>query len=108
MDILQKERKIRELEAKIDELDNELLINKLKEEIENYKHEAMTHLTAWDRVLVARHQHRPTACDFIEYIFDAFIELHGDRLFRDDQSIVGGLALLNGVSVTVVAEEPVV
>ncbi len=105
MDILQKERKIRELEAKIDELDNEMLINKLKEEIENYKHEAMTHLTAWDRVLVARHQHRPTAFDFIKYIFDDFIELHGDRLYRDDQSIVGGLALLNGVSVTVVAQQ---
>jgi acetyl-CoA carboxylase carboxyl transferase subunit alpha len=105
MDILQKERKIRELEAKIDELDNVVLINKLKEEIESYKREAMTNLSAWDRVLVARHQQRPTACDFIEFIFDEFIELHGDRQYRDDQSIVAGLALLNGVSVTVIAQQ---
>lgn len=105
MDILQKERKIRELEAKIEELDNDVLINKLKEEIENYKNEAMTSLSAWDRVLLARHQNRPTANEFINYIFDDFIELHGDRQYRDDQSIVGGLALLNGVSVTVIAQQ---
>jgi len=105
MDILQKERKIRELEAKIDELDNDVLINKLKDEIESYKREAMTNLSAWDRVLVARHQHRPTACDFIDFIFDEFIELHGDRQYADDHSIVAGLAMLNGVSVTVIAQQ---
>ncbi len=105
MDILQKERKIREIEAKIDELDNEELINKLKEEIESYKREAMTNLTAWDRVLIARHQYRPTALDFMKFIFDDFIELHGDRQYRDDHSIIGGLALLNGVSVTVIAQQ---
>jgi acetyl-CoA carboxylase carboxyl transferase subunit alpha len=105
MDILQKERKIRELESKIDELDNDVLINKLKEEIESYKREAMTNLSAWDRVLIARHQLRPTALEFIDSIFDEFIEFHGDRLFRDDKSIIAGLAMLNGVSVTVVAQQ---
>jgi len=105
MDILQKERKIRELEAKIDELDNVELINKLKEEIENYKQEAMTNLTAWDRVLLARHQYRPKALDYIDYVFDDFIEFHGDRQFRDDASIVGGIALLNNLSVTVIAQQ---
>lgn len=105
MDILQKERKLRELESKIYELDNEELINKMKIEIENYKHTAMTNLTAWDRVLLARHQLRPTALEYIDYIFDDFIEFHGDRLFRDDQAIVGGIAQLNGVSVTIVAQQ---
>jgi acetyl-CoA carboxylase carboxyl transferase subunit alpha len=105
MDILQKERKIRELEHKIDELDNEVLINKIKQEIENYKQESMTNLTAWDRVLLARHQARPTAKAFIDYIFDDFIELHGDRLFRDDQAIIGGIGLLNGLPVTVIAQQ---
>lgn len=105
MDILQKERKLRELESKIVELDNEEVIEKLKAEIENYKLEAMTNLTAWDRVLLARHQLRPTAQEYIEHIFDDFIELRGDRLYRDDQAIIGGIALLNGVSVTVVAQQ---
>jgi len=105
MDILAKERKLKELELKINELDDELLICKIKEEIENYKIEAMTNLTAWDRVLLARHQNRPTACDFIHHIFDDFIELHGDRLYRDDKSIVGGIAMLNGNPVTVIAQQ---
>lgn len=105
MDILQKERKIRELEAKIEELDNVELINKLKDEIENYKQEAMTNLNAWDRVLLARHQYRPKALEYIDYVFDDFIEFHGDRLFRDDSSIIGGIGILNGLSVTVIAQQ---
>ena len=105
MDILQKERKIRELEASIESLEDQALIDKIKLEIENYKHSAMTNLTAWDRVLLARHQLRPIASEYINYIFDDFIEFHGDRQFRDDQSIIGGIGLLNGVSVTVVAQQ---
>lgn len=105
MDILQKERKIQELEQKIQELDNDLLIEKIKEEIAQYKKEAMTKLSAWDRVLLARHQQRPTALEFIQFIFDDFIEFHGDRLYRDDQSIVGGIALLNGVPITIIAQQ---
>lgn len=105
MDILQKERKIRELESKIDELDNLELINKLKDEIERYKNEAMKDLTAWDRVLLARHQLRPRAYEYINYVFDDFIEFHGDRLYSDDKAIVGGIGLINGLSVTVIAQQ---
>ncbi len=105
MDILQKERKLRELEGKIAELDNEELIFKIKEEIERYKLEAMTKLSAWDRVLLARHQNRPTSLDYINYMFDDFIELHGDRQFRDDHSIIGGIGIINGISVTIVAQQ---
>ena len=105
MDILQKERKLKELQNKIEELDNVELINKLKEEIESYKQEAMSNLTEWDRVLLARHQNRPTAIEYIDYIFDEFIELHGDRLYRDDKSIIGGIGTLNGVNVTIIAQQ---
>ena len=49
-------------------------------------------LTAWDKVLLERFGKRPTALDYIENIFDEFIELHGDRQFADDKSIVCGLA----------------
>lgn len=105
MNILAKERKVRELESKIDELGNKEITNKLKQEIENYKHEAMTNLTAWDRVLLARHQLRPTAKEFISYLCDDFIELKGDRLFRDDKSIIGGIGSINGNVVTIIAQQ---
>lgn len=62
-------------------------------------------LTAWDRVSMARDLSRPTALDYIENIFDTFIELHGDRQFKDDASIVCGLATLEGRAYTIIAEQ---
>ncbi len=105
MNILAKERKVRELESKIDELGNGEVTEKLKVEIENYKQEAMINLTAWDRVLLARHQLRPTAKEFIDYLCNDFIELKGDRLFRDDKSIIGGIGSINGNVVTIIAQQ---
>jgi acetyl-CoA carboxylase carboxyl transferase subunit alpha len=60
-------------------------------------------LTPWDRVRLARHPRRPHATDYIESIFDGFLELHGDRVFGDDQAIVCGLASLGPRRVLVVA-----
>lgn len=60
---------------------------------------------AWDIVKLARHPKRPTAHDLINQVFDSFIELHGDRSFKDDESIIGGIATLNGQPITVIAEE---
>ena len=105
MNILEKERKVLELEKKINELDSDVLISSLQEEIEKYKQSAMTNLNAWDRVLLARHQKRPTACDFIKYIFDDFIELHGDKLYGEDASIVGGIGTINSQVVTIIAQQ---
>ncbi len=105
MNILDKERRVRELEAKIDELGNTEITSKLKLEIDNYKQEAMVNLTSWDRVLLARHQLRPTAKEYINYLCDDFIELHGDRLYRDDKSIIGGIGTINGNVVTIIAQQ---
>ncbi|ACA44171.1 acetyl-CoA carboxylase carboxyltransferase subunit alpha [Clostridium botulinum] len=60
---------------------------------------------AWQRVTLARLKERPTALDYINIIFDDFIELHGDRSFSDDQSIVCGIGLLDNKSVTVIAQQ---
>lgn len=60
---------------------------------------------AWDIVKLARHAKRPTALDLISYLFDDFIELKGDRLFKDDDSIIGGIALFNNEPITIIAEE---
>lgn len=62
-------------------------------------------LTAWDRVLLARQIERPKALDYIEAIFEEFIELHGDRNFGDDKAIIGGIATLCGMPVTVIGEQ---
>ena len=105
MNILDKERKVRELESRIDELGNKEMTRKLKSEIEKYKLDSMTNLTSWDRVLLARHQLRPTAKEFIDYLCSDFIELHGDRLFRDDRSIIGGIGTINGIVVTIIAQQ---
>ena len=61
--------------------------------------------SAWDKVLLARSAGRPTAQFYIREIFDGFIELHGDRGFRDDKSIIGGIAELGGTAVTVIGQE---
>ena len=64
-----------------------------------------SNISAWDRVLLARQKDRPKALDYIENIFDEFIELHGDRLYGDDKSIVGGIATINKLPVTVIGEQ---
>jgi acetyl-CoA carboxylase carboxyl transferase subunit alpha len=61
--------------------------------------------TAYEIVLAARSKDRQTGLDFISHVFKGFIELHGDRRFADDPSIVGGLAYLDDIPVTVIATE---
>ena len=60
---------------------------------------------AWKKVEIARDKDRPTALDYIENIFDDFIELHGDRDFAEDGAIVCGIATLNGINYTIIAEQ---
>ena len=62
-------------------------------------------VTAWERVELARQLERPKSLDYINKIFDEFIELHGDRNFGDDKSIIGGIAKLQGMAVTVIGEQ---
>ena len=61
-------------------------------------------LTAWERMELIRHKGRPTVRDYIPMIFDEFYEMHGDRLFGDDAAIVGGIARVHGISVTVLGQ----
>lgn len=61
--------------------------------------------SAWETVQIARSQDRKTSLDYIEYIFDDFLELHGDRHLGDDKAIVCGLAKIGEQSYTVIAEQ---
>lgn len=65
----------------------------------------MNNISAWDRVEIARNPKRKTAIEYIECIFDEFIELHGDRLYKDDKSIICGLAKLDNLCYTIIAEQ---
>ena len=62
-------------------------------------------VTAWERVMIAREADRPTALDYIEDIFDEFMELHGDRYFKDDKSIVCGLGRIEEQNYTIIGEQ---
>ncbi|MEM5535904.1 acetyl-CoA carboxylase carboxyl transferase subunit alpha [Neptuniibacter pectenicola] len=109
------EQPIAELQAKIEELrlvgDDTAELN-ISEEISRLegKSRALTEsifsdLSAWQVSQLARHPQRPYTLDYIEYIFDEFDEIHGDRHFADDQAIVGGTARLDGKPVMVIGHQ---
>ena len=62
-------------------------------------------ISAWERVEIARNPKRKTSLDYIDEIFDEFIELHGDRNFKDDKAIICGLANIGKQNFTIVAEQ---
>lgn len=62
-------------------------------------------ITPWEKVKLARMPLRPTGLDYIELIFDSFLELHGDRYFGEDRAIVGGIAFFDNIPVTVIAQQ---
>ena len=110
---LEFEKPISDLENKIESLrdnkDNDESVHQeissLSDKIENLTKEIYEGLSIWQKVQVARHPHRPHFSDYIENIFTDFDELHGDRLFGDDQAIIGGLAKFKGSPVVIIGHE---
>ena len=105
------ERDLVELEKKIDDLKEQAKTNglnldegvrKLEAQAAKKRREIYTNLTPWQQVQIARHPHRPYALDYVERMLSDFTELHGDRLFADDASIIGGPARLDDESVMVI------
>ncbi len=80
-------------------------IKKLEQKLAVLKKQIYSQLTPWERVLICRHSQRPHAIDYIENLFDSFIELSGDRLAGDDKALIGGLAELNGIRCVVIGQE---
>ncbi len=80
-------------------------IAKLERKRKKLLEDIYSRLTPWQITQVARHPNRPYALDYIQNVFDEFVELHGDRLFRDDPSIVAGLARLDGRAVVVIGQQ---
>lgn len=86
-------------------LDVEAELKTLEARLEHLRAETFKALTPMERVQIARHPQRPHSLDMIERVFTDFIELHGDRAFRDDPAVVAGWARLNGESVMLVAQQ---
>jgi len=111
---LEFERPLIELEKRISELRNfvgesqfdvSAEIQALEARAERLRQEIFKNLTPSQRYQLARHPGRPFALDYISRVFTRFIELHGDRAFRDDPSIIGGIAVLDGIPVTVIGTQ---
>ncbi len=110
-DSLDFERPIRELEDRIAELqryssraeiDLAQEITNLRTRCETLKREIFSGLTPWQRVMIARHPERPETMDYVGYLVEDFVELHGDRGFADDRAIVCGFGTIGGEKVMVV------
>ncbi|WP_138495455.1 acetyl-CoA carboxylase carboxyltransferase subunit alpha [Paenibacillus pinistramenti] len=80
-------------------------IARLEDRYRQLEEEVYSNLSPSQKMHLARHHQRPTSLDLIGLIFTDFVELHGDRMFGDDLAVVGGLAKLNGVPVTVVGQQ---
>jgi acetyl-CoA carboxylase carboxyl transferase subunit alpha len=111
---LEFEQPIAELDAKIEELryvqddsavDISEEINRLQKKSNTLTKDIYAKLTPWQVALVSRHPQRPYTLDYVAAIFTDFEELHGDRAFADDPSIVGGLARFNGQPVMVIGHQ---
>lgn len=105
--IVELRKKITELKAFTAEKGIDLSgeIEELENRLEQLENDIYGNLSPWDRVQIARHSKRPTTLDYIERLFTDFIELHGDRLYRDDKAIVGGIGKFEGTPVTVIGHQ---
>ncbi|RDU36216.1 acetyl-CoA carboxylase carboxyl transferase subunit alpha [Neobacillus piezotolerans] len=105
--IIELRKKISELKDYTNKTDVDLSseIEKLSARLEKLENDIYSNIKPWDRVQIARHPNRPTTLDYIGYLFDSFMECHGDRLYGDDEAIVGGIAKFKGVPITVIGHQ---
>jgi len=108
------EQPVAELESKIEDLrfvqddsavDISEEIRRLRKKSDSVTKEIYAKLSAWQISQVARHPQRPYTMDYIESLFSGFEEIHGDRLFADDPSVIGGIARFNDSSVVVIGHQ---
>ncbi|ADH98860.1 acetyl-CoA carboxylase carboxyl transferase subunit alpha [Salisediminibacterium selenitireducens] len=108
------EKPIIELRNKIAELKNFTAekeidlsgeISKLEKRLVQLEEDIYGNMEPWDRVQIARLSQRPTTLDYLDLLFDDFLELHGDRSYGDDAAIVGGIASFEGTPVTVIGHQ---
>jgi len=107
------EKPIYELEQQLEKLEQQPnptpatmeAIRNMRAEIQKMRREIFMNLDAWDTVKVARHPERPHTKDYLELVFDEFVELHGDRAYGDDRAILTGFARIEGHKVMFIGQQ---
>ncbi|MBP1657077.1 MAG: accA [Bacteroidetes bacterium] len=103
--IIELEKKVEEMRRYADNPDIALEIEKIEKRVRQLQQSVYSSLTRWQKVQLARHADRPYMLDYLHYMTTDFVELHGDRSFRDDKAIVGGLARLGDHSVMIIGQQ---
>src|SRR5258708_16385109 len=105
--IVELEKQLEELKkhSKLQAIDLEREVQAMERKIEDPRKQIYQNLTAWQRVLIARHTARPFALDYLKLAFSDFIELHGDRLFGDDEAMPCGFATIGSHRCMVIAHQ---
>ncbi|HZC36033.1 MAG TPA: acetyl-CoA carboxylase carboxyltransferase subunit alpha, partial [Chthoniobacterales bacterium] len=105
--IVELEKQLEELKkhSKLQAIDLELEVKAMELKIEETRKQIYQNLTAWQRVLIARHTARPFALDYLKLTFSDFTELHGDRLFGDDEAMPCGFAMVGSYRCMVIAHQ---
>lgn len=103
--IIELEEKIAEMKKFSDRLDIADEIADLEKKVKQLQESIFSNLTRWQKVQLARHPDRPYTLDYINMMTTDFVELHGDRLFRDDKALVGGFAKLDGRTVMMLGQQ---
>jgi acetyl-CoA carboxylase carboxyl transferase subunit alpha len=103
--IVELEKKVEEMRKYSDSLDIADDIKILEDQIHQLRKSVYESLTRWQKVQLARHPDRPYTLDYIGMIMTDFVELHGDRYFRDDKAIVGGFARIDNIPVMVIGQQ---
>ena len=105
--IAELEKKILELRSFTEEKHIDLSgeIKRLEEKLERLRKDIYGKLSPWQRVQISRHPHRPYTLDYIQLILKDFLEIHGDRSFRDDRAIVSGFTKLDGQKIIVMGHQ---
>ncbi|KPJ60809.1 MAG: hypothetical protein AMJ46_04920 [Latescibacteria bacterium DG_63] len=80
-------------------------LKRLERRLAKLKSEIYSGLSSWQKVQLARHPRRPYALDYVEAMSSYFVELHGDRAFRDDKAVIGGLAEIEGRPVVIIGQQ---
>ena len=103
--ILELEQKIDEMRKMADSLDISDEINRLESKVNELRKNVFDNLTPWQIVQLARHPNRPYTLDYIYLMTENFVELHGDRNFKDDKAVVGGFATLGDQTVMIIGQQ---
>jgi acetyl-CoA carboxylase carboxyl transferase subunit alpha len=101
-DIHALEQSLADLEAKVGDGDE---VKRMRKEVNSLKKTRYANLSPWETVLVSRHTNRPQTVDYIDLVFEEFVELHGDRAFGDDRAIRTGFARIDGIKVLLVGHQ---